>query len=217
MNRHTLNLRPANPTIDEGLVCARHLDETAEGFFGVMLGRRVAEILAQAYIEPSHSYSYENVLFAEQNGHIIGMALSFTAAQYRAFTDRPLKRAAGFPALRMRTVQLLTRPMLQVLKTIADGDFYLLSIGIDEDQRGKGVGSALMDAVEERARAAGSKRLSLDVAAKNEGARRLYERRGMTVASQWPKRLPLAGIRLYRMTKTLTPRQAEPSASSTIF
>jgi len=203
MDPQPLSIRPANPTFDEGLACARYLDEAAEGFFHIMLGRRAAEIVAKAYIEPESNYSYLNVTFAERDERIVGMALGFAAEEHRSFSDRPLKRAAGFPALRMRTVQLLTRPMLQVLKTIAAGDFYLLSIAIDEDQRGQGVGSALIDSVEERARASGSTRLSLDVAVKNEGARSLYERRGMTVESKWPKRLNLPGLSLLRMTKTL--------------
>ncbi|MGB2982356.1 MAG: GNAT family N-acetyltransferase [Candidatus Bipolaricaulia bacterium] len=203
MDQHSLNLRAANPAFEEGLACARYLDEAAEGFFRLMLGRRAPEIVARAYTQPDNNYSYQNVTFAEKDGRIVGMALGFTAEEHRRFSDRPLKRAAGFPALRMRTVQLLTRPMLQILKTIADGDFYLLSIAIDEDQRGQGVGSALMDAMENQARACGSERLSLDVAAKNEGARRLYERRGMTVESRWPKRLVIPGLSLLRMTKTL--------------
>jgi ribosomal protein S18 acetylase RimI-like enzyme len=140
---------------------------------------------------------------AEQDGGIVGMALGFMAEERRRSSDRPLRQAAGFPSARMRTVQLLTRPMLQVLNAIADGDFYLLSIAIDEGLRGQGVGFALMDAIEDRARASGSTRLTLDVAAKIEGARRLYEHREMTVESRWPKRLPLRGLKLFRMTKSL--------------
>ncbi len=92
---------------------------------------------------------------------------------------------------------------MRILDTLADGDFYLQAIAIDTELRGEGVGSALMDSMEDRARASGSNRLSLDVSAKNEGARRLYGRRGMSVESQWPKRLVIPGLRLLRMTKTL--------------
>ena len=60
-----------------------------------------------------------------------------------------------------------------------------------------------MDSFEERARASGSTRLSLDVSAKNEGARRFYERRGWNVESQWPKRWAIPGLKFYRMTKGL--------------
>jgi len=100
-------------------------------------------------------------------------------------------------------VGILCAPLLRILDTLADGDFYLLSIAVDKELRGEGVGSALIDSIEDQARANGSRRLSLDASAKNEGARRLYERRGMTVESQWPKRLVIPGLKLLRMTKTL--------------
>jgi ribosomal protein S18 acetylase RimI-like enzyme len=203
MDRHSIILRAAKPTFDEGLACGRYLDEAAEGFFRFMLGRRVEHIIAKAYTQPDHSYSFQNVSFAEHDEHIVGMALGFTAEQHLRFSDQPLKEAAGYRALRMTAVKILCAPLLRILKTIADGDFYLLAIAIDKELRGEGVGSALMDSIEERARASGSTRLSLDVSAKNEGACRLYERRGMTVESQWPKRLPMPGLRFFRMTKTL--------------
>ena len=98
---------------------------------------------------------------------------------------------------------MLFAPLMRVTDSIADGDFYLQFIAVDEAVRGDGVGSLLMDGFEERARASGSTRLSLDVSAQNENARNFYERRGWTIESQWPKRLPLAGLRFYRMTKGL--------------
>ncbi|MCG8604855.1 GNAT family N-acetyltransferase [bacterium] len=203
MDQHSIVLRAAKPTFDEGLACGRYLDQAAEGFFRFMLGRRYEHIIANAYIQPDHTYSFQNVTFAERDKQIVGMALGFTAEQQRHFSDRPLKESAGYPVLRMTAVKMLFAPLFRILETIADGDFYLLAIAIDNELRGEGVGSTLMDSTEERARASSSNRLSLDVSAKNEGARRLYERRGMAVESQWPKRLPIEGLRFYRMTKAL--------------
>jgi len=203
MDQHSLVIRAARPTFNEGLVCGRYLNEAAEGFFRFMLGRRFAHIIARAYPQPEHSYSFQNVTYAEYDKCIVGMVLGFTAEEHHRFSDQPLKKVAGYCALRMAAVKVLCAPMLRILKTIADGDFYLLAVAVDKELRGEGVGSALMDSVEERARACGSTRLSLDVSAKNEVARRLYERRGMTVESQWPKRLPLPGLKFYRMAKDL--------------
>ena len=94
---------------------------------------------------------------------------------------------------------------MRTTDSIADGDFYLqfIFIAVDKALRGDGVGSVLMDAFEERARASGSTRLSLDVSTGNEGACGFYERREWTVESQWPKRLPIAGLKFYRMTRGL--------------
>ncbi len=203
MDQHSVTLRAANPTFDEGLAFGRYVDQAAEGFFGFMLGRRVAEILAAAYIQPDHDLSYQNVTFAERDNVIVGMLSGYTAEQHRRFSRQPLNRAAGRRHLRMRIVQILFAPLMRITDSIADGDFYVLFIAVDKELRGEGVGAVLMDSSEERARASGSTRLSLDVTAKNEGARGFYERRGMTVESQWPKRLPIPGLKFYRMTKAL--------------
>jgi len=203
IDQNSVVLRAANPTINEGLICGHYLDEVAEGFFRFMLGRRFAEIIARAYPRPNHSYSFQNVIYAEYDKRIVGMVLGFSAEQHHSFSNQPLKEAAGLRVLRMTTVNILCAPMLRILKTIADGDFYILSMAVEREFRGGGIGSILIDFVEKRARASGLTRLSLDVSAKNEGARRLYERRGMTIESQWPKRIPIPGVRFYRMTKSL--------------
>lgn len=201
MDQPLIVIRAANPTYDEGLSCGRYLNEAAEGFFRFMLGRQFEQIIAKAYTQPNHSYSFQNVSFAENNSRIVGMALGFTSEQYRRFSDQPLKEAAGCRKIRMTAVKMLCAPMLRIIETIDDGDFYLLAMAIDKDLRGKGVGSALMNSIKERARANGSTRLSLDVSANNKLARQIYENWGMTIESQWPKRLPLPGLRFYRMVK----------------
>ena len=203
IDQNSVVLRAANPTINEGLICGHYLDEVAEGFFRFMLGRRFAEIIARAYPQPNHSYSFQNVIYAEYDKRIVGMVLGFAAEQHHSFSNQPLKEAAGLRVLRMTTVNILCAPMLRILKTIADGDFYILSMAVEREFRGGGIGSILIDFVEKRARERGSTRLSLDVSAKNEGACRLYERRGMTIESQWPKRIPIPGVRFYRMAKLL--------------
>jgi ribosomal protein S18 acetylase RimI-like enzyme len=203
MHQYSTVLRAANPTFDEGRVFARYLDTAAEGFFRFMLGRRAVDIVATAFIQPDHDLSFQNVTFAECDKVIVGMVSGYTAEQHRRSSGRPLKRAAGRWNLRLMVVSILFAPLLRIIDTIGDGDFYLQAIAVDKELRGDGVGSALMDSIEDLAVASGSARLALDVSAKNEGARRLYERRGMTVESQWPKRLAIPGLRFVRMTKEL--------------
>ena len=203
MDQHSIVLRAAKPTFDEGLACALYLDQAAEGFYHLWLGPRAEEIIATAFLEPDHDLSYQNVTFAERDNVIVGMVSGYTAEQHRRSSRQPLKRAAGRYNLRMRIVDTLFAPMMRIVDSIPEGDFYLQAITVDKELRGDGVGSILMDSFEERARASGSSRLSLDVSAKNEGARRFYEHRGMTVELQWPKRLAIPGLKFYRMTKGL--------------
>ena len=201
MNQHSIILRAANPTYNEGLVFARYLDEAFEGLFRFMLGRRVADIVATAYTQLNHDFSYENTTFAERDKTIVGMTVGYTAEQHCLFSNQPLKQAAGNRVLqRMGVTILCTR--LRFLGTHTDGDFYLQAIAVDKDHRGEGIGSALMNAIEDRACVSGSTRLFLDAAARNEGARRFYERRGMSVESEWPK-FPFIPTFIVQMTKLL--------------
>ena len=203
MDQQSIVLRAAKPTLDEGIVFARYLDEAAEGFFRFMLGRRARHIIAAAFTQPGHDLSYQNVTFAERNQDIVGMVSGYTAEQHRRSSHLPLKQAAGKRNLRMRIVLLLFAPLMRIIDSIEDDDYYLQGIAVDRSLRGEGIGSVLIKSLEERACASGASRLSLDVSAKNERARRFYERYGMAVTSQWPKRLPLPVFRLYRMTKEL--------------
>lgn len=196
-------LRSAEPTIDEGRRFARYLDQAADGFFGMWLGRRAESILAAAYVQPDHDLSFERVTFAEREGNIVGMALAYSCEQHRRSSDLPLARAAGRWHPRMMIFSIALAPTFRVLRTMEDGDFYLQAIAVDPAARGAGIGSSLMDATEERAIASGATRLTLDVSAANAKARGLYERRGMTVESQWPRRLRIPRMTLVRMSKTL--------------
>ena len=203
MDRDSIVLRPAKPTLDEGLTFARYLDEAAEGFFRFMIGRRVEHVIATAFFQPDHDLSHQNVTFAEQEGTIVGMVSGYTARQHRASSRRPLKEAAGRGNLRMRVVSVLFAPLKRIIDSTSDEDFYVQAIAVSKEQQGGGVGSTLMDFIEEQAIASGSTRLALDVSAKNESARRFYSNRGMSVESQWPKRLPIRALKFYRMTKKL--------------
>jgi ribosomal protein S18 acetylase RimI-like enzyme len=203
MNQNSITLRAANPNFDEGRSFALHLDKAAEGFFRFWLGRNAVDIVATAYLQPNHDLSYQNVTFAERDNVIAGMVSGYSAAQHRDSSDRPLKQAAGKYNMRMIVISILFAPMLRIIDTIADGDFYLQAIAVEKEHQGKGVGTALMDSIEGKANASGSARIVLDVSAKNVGARRLYEHRGWFVDSQWPRRIAIPGFRFLRMTKTL--------------
>ena len=203
MDRDSIVLRPAKSTLDEGLTFARYLDEAAEGFFRFMIGRRVEQVIATAFLQPGHDLSHQNVTFAEQEGTIVGMVSGYTAKQHRASSRRPLKDAAGKRNLRMRIVSVLFAPPKRIIDSTSDEDFYVQAIAVSKELQGGGVGSTLMDFIEEEARTSGSTRLALDVSAKNESARRFYSNRGMSVESQWPKRLPIRALKFCRMIKKL--------------
>ncbi|MEM1382524.1 MAG: N-acetyltransferase [Pseudomonadota bacterium] len=91
------------------------------------------------------------------------------------------------------------------------GEFLMDGIAVSAETRGRGVGSALLGAVETQARAQGAQWIRLDVVAENDGARRLYERHGFAVAGRRSNRVwsPLLGFSAaIRMRKDL--RHGEP-------
>ena len=195
-------LRPARPDYDEGLLFARYLDQAAEGFFRIMLGKNSEPIIATAFLEPGHTLSFENVVFVEKNSKIVGMSSTFSGLQHRDFSDEPLRRSAKNNAIRMKLMRTLFAPLWRILESIPEEDFYIQSIAVESDLRGEGIGSLLMNDIENRALAGGSARLSLDVSAKNKGAIKLYKRREMNEDSVWPKSRYLPTI-FVRMAKDL--------------
>jgi len=203
MDERSITLRPAKPTLEDGLVFARYVNEASEGSFRVMLGRHAADILATVFTQPDHDYSFRHVIFAQDDEAIVGMAEGFAATPGRQLSDQPLLRAAGARAWILRWAAAAAHPLFRIHSTLAVGDFYLQFLAVDAGHRGRGVGSALLDAVEKRARARESTRLAVDVWARNPRAYRLYARRGMVIESRWPKVFVIPGFGLLRMTKRL--------------
>jgi ribosomal protein S18 acetylase RimI-like enzyme len=64
------------------------------------------------------------------------------------------------------------------LSSLEEDDFYYAIIAVDENARGQGIGSFILEEGIKLAREKGCKRAVLDVDIKNEGALRLYERFG---------------------------------------
>lgn len=198
-----ITLRAGQAVLEDGRACGRYLDEAAHGFFRLMIGKEAEDILSRAYMQPNNTYSFQNVTFAEREGRTAGMVLAFTAEQHREFSDRLLENANDKQQRRIRVVQAVFSPMMQILNSIAEGDLYVLSLAVNENARGQGIGSLLLNRIEHLAAERGAKRLSLDVGASNKGALKLYKRRGMIVESRWPKRIPLPGLTMLRMSKSL--------------
>ena len=189
--------------MEDGRAYAGYLDEAAEGFFRFMLGGHAADVIATAFTEPDHDLSYQNVTFAERDGAIVGMVSGYTAAQHRRSSDLPLRQAAGRQNLRFRVVSTVFSPLFRIMDQIGDDDYYLQAIAVDPAIRGEGIGSVLMDCVEERALVSSSTRVTLHVSANNAVARQFYERRGMIVESQWPRRLVIPKLRFLQMSRAL--------------
>ena len=128
MLKPSTTFRSANPTFDDGQLFAHYLDQAAEGFFRFMLGRRAVDIIATAFTQPGHDLSYQYVTFIERDQVVVGMVSGYTAEQHHLSSGSILEKAAGRYNLKFIVISTLFSPLLQIIDTIANGDFYLQAI-----------------------------------------------------------------------------------------
>lgn len=185
MSAPVATIRAAGRDLGEGRLFARYVNEITEGGFRIMLGRRYEEILAHAFVRPGHGLSYERTWFAERDGSVVGMVTGYVEGDEHPSEDEALMVAPG-NRLRRRMGVAFMRWRWRMIGYPFPGEFYVEFLIVESALRGQRIGDALMDAMEAEARRAGANRLTLDVAVKNAGGRRFYERRGMTPVPEWP-------------------------------
>ncbi len=123
-------------------------------------GESILEAGARRYARESVAVSYENCLMAELDGVTVGMAHSF------GMEEDP-------------DAEPESDPVLKPYSELEDyGSLYLSSIAVVAQHRNAGIGKALMEAVNQRARDLSLPRISLICFDRNEGAMRLYRRLG---------------------------------------
>ena len=199
----SMTIRAARADVEEGERFAGYFNVAGDGLARWMFGKRYVEILTGAYLQRGHDLSYEHVWFAEVDDAIAGMLSGYSAADHRRSQDGPLFRAAGVRSIRLVSTWLAAVRLFSFMKQLPDGDWYVQTVAVDEAHRGAGLGSRLLDHAEKVAAAAGSCRLALDVAVGNDGAKRLYQRRGMAVEATSAHVPFVPGTAVERMVKVL--------------
>jgi len=99
-------------------------------------------------------------------------------SELEAADDADLHLVAEVDGLVVGQLDAFTRPQPPAGSMRVPRQSALIGIAVDEGWRGRGVGSALMQAAETWARERGLDSLELDVAGPNNDARRLYDRLG---------------------------------------
>ncbi len=140
---------------------------------------------ASQYIEKlvrvgNNTLGQEHVNVVTRDGEVIGILLhSWGQDHHRIRELKVLFRNLNLlDAFRFILIDLKDSLILSNLKK---GDFYLAGVAVDEKVRGKGIGGLILDRAVEMARERGCKRVVLDVALDNPGAKRLYGRTGFKV------------------------------------
>lgn len=129
------------------------------------------DMIAQAVETPATIYSFENTMVAELEGPdpvIVGAMCGYDGADYQNL-KRPILDVIGHDS-----------DFARVVETEA-GEFYLDSVGVDSDYRGRGIASLLFKAQIERARSLGYSRIGLIVDVAKPRAEALYRRLGFEI------------------------------------
>lgn len=205
----SLRLRPARPDQGDAQAYATYLNTAAHGFFGELFGRDWRSVIADVSMVSGHELSLANVVIAEVDGRIVG---SCAGGEDAPIPLGLLVRSLGWRTPRAAAVWAAGFPTTAWLTKPEPGDWYLQSIAVDADMRGTGVGTALFADAVARARAAGARRMVLDVRVGNDRAKRLYEHLGMVVIGRSPGPT-LPGVhRVERMGMDLTPVGRPPQS-----
>lgn len=118
---------------------------------------------------PGVLYSPENTTIAELDGKAIGIVTAYDGAGYRT--------------MRQKTMPLFEKHFNSSFPDMEDeseaGEYYIDSLAVLPDYRGKGIGRKLLSAAIEHGKASGLK-VTLAVDPENEQAQRLYSSLGFT-------------------------------------
>jgi len=131
-------------------------------------------------------FSHEHAWIAEEQGSTRGMLLGYTGAVKKSQDPR-----TGLALLGLLRADLIRRlPGLLKLQStigrIGKDELYISNVAVFPSDRGKGIGSLLIDRAREEAARTGAREVVLDVETDNPDAQRLYERLGFRVKGETP-------------------------------
>lgn len=198
-----VRLRPAEPTFEDGHLYAKYLEYATEGLFRILLGRGYAKVIAAAFHDPNHDMSYQNATFAMRDNRVVGLLSAYSGTAAERHRDQPLMDAAGIRIARIVALAALARPLINFMRQVPDTDYYIAALATNENERGKGIGSMMLEEAERRGRAMNMSRLALDVSITNGDGIRFYERTGLVIEATSPRIFLGANWSVHRMVKTL--------------
>jgi ribosomal protein S18 acetylase RimI-like enzyme len=160
---------------------------------GTIPGRSTNVIVEHLFTRFGTAMSFANCQVAEQDGNLVG-----------AIHSAPSNLILGGPAdLLVPEDRKRVNASFGRLRT--PDAFHIVSVGVVEDRRGRGIGELLMKEAEARAVQAKLALITLNVAEENAGAVRLYQRLGYREAMRERVSVPgtLEGDVIH-MTRMLT-------------
>lgn len=130
-------------------------------------GEDILDVGRKRYERESTPFSYENCQLVEFEGSVAAMLVAF-----------PMEVDEGYDE---------TDPILLPYSVLEeDQSYYICGMAVDQEHRGKGIGTMLLEEAERNCEHLGLSKLSLIVFEQNVRARRLYERHGFVETRRHP-------------------------------
>jgi len=142
---------------------------------GLVPGMTAAEVTAHDLAENKGVRSYRNVMVAEVNKQVKGMAFSYHSRHHGI--DQELREFV--PEERLQ-------PLEPLFSARVENSLYLDTLAVDQDLRGRGVGKKLVELTKRKALDMGLDSLSLIVNVNNQDALGLYRNLGFQAVREIP-------------------------------
>jgi ribosomal protein S18 acetylase RimI-like enzyme len=122
-------------------------------------GEDILDVGRRRYEREGTLFSYENCKLVELEGSVVGMLVAFPMEVDEEYEE--------------------TDPVLAPYSVLEeDRSYYICGMAVDEQHRGRGIGTMLLEDAERTGERLGFAKLSLIVFEQNDRARRLYARHG---------------------------------------
>ena len=128
----------------------------------------ILAILAQFFQAQDNRLSYRNTLVAEEEKHVVGIIVAYYGRD-SVRLDQPIIE---------HLQHLVNNPSVGLDKEADEDEFYIDTLSVSPHYAGRGIGTALMQAAEQRAWQLQHKKIALNVDEENERAHRLYKHLG---------------------------------------
>ena len=176
---------------------------TGEDLFFSIFGKNVKEILKKLYIVKRNQFSYEftNFIFFEEK--ISGMVLSYSYDE-----KSKIDLNTGYLLIKIMNLNFLKifpnlLKSFNVLGKIDKEDYYISNIAIYPEYRGIGLGTKLLNFIEDLAKNRKLKRIVLEVEKKNLNAIKVYENFGFKKEKEIFLKIDRKKFSFYKMIKTI--------------
>jgi len=181
------------------------IGDLADQVFGSVPGHPVLEVLAGMFTSPRGRFSYRYATVAEWDGQPAGFLVAYPSRRM----PRLDLELGGLLLARFSVADILRSvwPLRAFarMREAGSGEYYISNLAVSPKFQGRGIGSRLLDYVDDQARKLRLKKCSLLVALHNDRARNLYERAGYSIKRTWKVKLPDGKFDgTHRMIKLLT-------------